>query len=95
LRVWRHLGDDEKKALSEKARSVEFDEYDQALSGWMKRLVVGAKEATVPADVAAYLERVAWEEYQAFQKRLGGAHSSPDATPIGESATTQKKQSQQ
>lgn len=88
LRVWRHLSDDEKKALNQKVKPVEFDEYDRTLSGWMKRLVVGAEEATVPGDVAAYLERVAWEEYQAFQSRLKTGEDLGGLVPDRQLSTT-------
>ncbi len=70
LRIWAHLNDQQKKALAEKAETAEFDEYDSALAGWMKRRVLGSEEVTVPGGTAAYLRKVASEEYDSFQERL-------------------------
>lgn len=70
LKFWPKLSDEEKQAAAEKVKATAFDEYDAALPGWLKRLVVCAKDASVPNPVADYLERIAWEEYQSFQPKL-------------------------
>lgn len=73
LTIWPRLSDDEKKAADVKVRSATLDDYDAALAGWMKRLAVSAQSERISPEVARYLERVAWEEYQQAQQRLGEA----------------------
>ena len=70
LQVWRKPPDDQKNALNEKIKATTFDEYDTALAGWMKRLVVAANEEKIPDDIAKYLRKVAWEEYENFRNIL-------------------------
>jgi len=73
LVIWRHLDDEQKQAAQEQVAGREFDEYDAALPGWMKRLMVTAEHETLAADTAAYLRMVAWQEYQRIQQRLTAA----------------------
>lgn len=73
LTIWRHLTDEEKKAAEAVVASARFDEYDTRLPKWMKRLVATAKAETLSTEVAAYLQRVAWEECQRVHKRLASA----------------------
>lgn len=70
LTIWQHLSDEEKQAAATAVASAEFDRYDAQLPKWMQRLVVTAKKETLSNEVAAYLQRVAWEEYQRAQHRL-------------------------
>ncbi|MCL4195042.1 MAG: hypothetical protein KJZ87_25100, partial [Thermoguttaceae bacterium] len=70
LPVWRHLSDEENKAAENDVQKAEFDEYDARLPGWMKRLVVTATVERLAPETAAYLQTIAWEEYQAAQERL-------------------------
>ncbi len=72
ISIW-HLTADEKTAAAAKAKTAHFDEYDAALAGWMKTLVVAGKTASVSDDTATYLRKVAWKEYQSMQKRLKDA----------------------
>jgi hypothetical protein len=64
LMIWRHLTDAQKEAAREQVDQATFDAYDAALPSWMQRLVVTAGQETIDADVAGYLQRVAWEQYQ-------------------------------
>jgi hypothetical protein len=70
MAIWRHVGDDEKKAAKERLKTVQFDQYDAALPGWMKVSVLAAKTEKISDETAAFLRTVAWEECQAVQKRL-------------------------
>jgi hypothetical protein len=70
LTIWRHLSDEEKQAAASAVATAEFDQYDAQLPKWMQRLVVTAKRETLRVEVAAHLQRVAWEEYQRAQQRL-------------------------
>jgi hypothetical protein len=70
VRIWPHLSEEEKKAAEEKVKTTQFDAYDSSLPGWMKRLVVMSKNLKIPEPTAAYLQRVAEEEYQSAQERL-------------------------
>jgi hypothetical protein len=73
LRIWRALDDAQKKILSERVSKGPFDDYDAALPGWMRANLLGAKLEKVDKDIARYLGKVAWEEYEKIQKRLKGA----------------------
>ncbi len=70
LTIWRHLSDEQKKAAAMAVVKAEFDPYDTQLPTWMQRLVVTAKKETLSVEDAAYLQRVAWEEYQRAEHRL-------------------------
>jgi len=70
LKIWPHLSDQEKTEFNARAKQVEFDEYDRALSGWMKKFLVAARPIEIEPETATYLQRVAWEEHQRFQKEL-------------------------
>lgn len=69
-RIWVHLDEEAKTTAREKAKSMEFDDYDRSLPSWMKGRIAGSKEFEVPAEIARYLETVAWEEYATMQARL-------------------------
>ena len=73
LTIWRHLTDEEKKEAATVVATASFDAYDAALPKWMKRLVLTARPQTIDIETAAYLQRVAWEEYQRVQKQLAKA----------------------
>lgn len=70
LLIWWHMDAEEKAALDDRLRKAQFDAYDAALPTWMKRHVLNSRPEKVPAELAAYLQQVAWEEYQAVQDRL-------------------------
>jgi len=70
LKIWPHLNDQEKAEFSARSKQVDFDDYDRALSGWMKKFLVAARSIEIEPETAAYLQRVAWEEYQRFQNEL-------------------------
>jgi len=71
IRIWPRLGEDEKRAWEGKLKTAVFDDYDAALPGWMKRLVLASKEERIPDDVAGALRGVAVQETEAFRKELG------------------------
>jgi hypothetical protein len=73
LPIWRHLDDQQKAEPQKVVEQTKFDEYDAALPGWMKRLVVTAKLESLDQETAVYLQRVAWEEYQRANRRLAAA----------------------
>jgi hypothetical protein len=47
-----------------------LDAYQLQLAGWMKRNSVSAPTEQIAADTAVYLQKVAWETWQATQKEL-------------------------
>lgn len=70
VKVWPHLSDWEKKMLARKIGASMFDEYSINLPDWMKKYVMAEQSRTIEPHTATYLQQVAWEEYQSFQKRL-------------------------
>ena len=73
LLIWRRLTDEEKRQTEEVSQRADLDEYDSALPGWMKRLVLAAKSERIDEQTAAYLKQVAWEEVRAARNRLAAA----------------------
>jgi hypothetical protein len=74
LSIWRKLDDQQKAEAQTLVEQTEFDEYDATLPGWMKRLVVTAKQESLDQETAVYLQQVAWEECQRAKSRLGPAN---------------------
>ncbi len=74
LRIWPRLSNDAKKAFDEKVKSTVFDDYDNALPAWMKRLLIASREVRIEDEVAAYLRRTAWQEVGIFRVRLVRDH---------------------
>jgi hypothetical protein len=77
LKVWRPAKTEKEKAQANVVYQNTHitNPYIKALPGWMQRNSVNAKAERVDEATARYLEKVAWEEYLAFQERLKKAIS--------------------
>jgi hypothetical protein len=76
--VWPHaLGPpgtaEAKRAEADELARFQPDEYQAKLPKWMHRNMAKRLTATLDEDTAAYLESVAWDEWQRVSRRLAAA----------------------
>jgi len=78
VRYWGRMTDDEKAQARQKmANGQVTDPYFASLSGWMQLNSVAAKAQQIDDAIAAYLQKVARETWQDYQRRLGDAAPGP------------------
>ena len=74
---WPHLTDEEKQEARERLAGMTItDPYMKQLAGWMRTRSVASK--TVPLDdaLATHFQRVAWETWREYNKRVAEALQS-------------------
>jgi hypothetical protein len=75
IHVWPHLSKEEKESRRAEldAAYARFtpDEYQSRLPEWMRRNAGSGQTATISEEDARFLEGIAWQAYQATQKKLG------------------------
>jgi hypothetical protein len=61
IETWPRFGAFDKEAAREKLKTASLDDYHAAMPQWMQMISVMRWQENIKADVAAYLQKVAWE----------------------------------
>lgn len=70
IETWPRFGAFDKEAAAKKLETAQLDAYHAAMPGWMQKISVMRWQDDIDPDIAAYLQKTAWEVYQEKMERL-------------------------